>query len=137
MEGRIVCDLDASGALIGKRVIPKDADPPDGALVFDHEVDLPIDGSYRYDPGAKRFEPIEQIHVQKELARGGPPVTATYALFLLAGFVLRLAGKHFPDEEPPAELQEFVAYYRDEEALKEERRMIREHRGRRRRIAID
>jgi hypothetical protein len=94
-----VAKLDDDGRLIGIEDIPDDQIA--GRVVVDPGIDLPVDGSYWWDPDANTFMALSQIAA---LLPSEPPVPPDYVMFLALRSLI--SGTPFPDE-----VNQYVAWY--------------------------
>ena len=65
-----VAKLDARGCLVGVEEVPEEL--PEGRVVVDPEIDLPLDGSYWWDADAQTFMALSQIAALVPAASPGP-----------------------------------------------------------------
>lgn len=122
---KTICELDVDGKLIAKREVDDTTDVGD-ALAFPGEVDLPADGSYRWDHAARAFEPAEQEVMERP---GAPPAPAAYILHLA---LLSLKRRLDMDDLFPAEVEDWIAWYGEEQRAQDELRVARTRRAQRR-----
>lgn len=98
-----VAILDSSGALVG---LERTEDPTGRVIVVD-EVDLPLNGTYKWDPRGSCFVPLGHGFGRPQK----PPVSDAYALFS----VVQSLGDAAPQ---PARL--WAAWFRDNVQRREE-----------------
>lgn len=119
---RWVAVLDRQDRLRGVRQVVDDAAVPPDAVSFPHPIDLPTDRTQRWNRETRAFEPVERVAVERP---SRPPVAPTYVLYLAMKALIARDPDGFP-----AEVAQFVAWYEEEEASRQEERVVQARRRR-------
>lgn len=95
----IVAMLDRLDRFIGVEDVP-DEEVGD-RIVVPPDIDLPTDGSYRWDKSARAFVPVAQAAASMAQV---PPIPEDYAIFLTLRALLN-------GDEIPADVRQYVDWY--------------------------